>query len=118
MARLDLTRRPETGTRNTTAPLNGALMTPVVSTDGAQFTLTGNERIFWRQTVASTRTITVQAVADDLGRDVDQTVSVAATIGHCGVLGPYQQAGWRQTDGKMYIDVSGDGIEMMVLTPS
>jgi hypothetical protein len=117
MPRLDLLRRVLTGSINTAAPMNGALAQSVLAADGAQFDLLGGEILFGRQTVASAITVTIVGVADEQGRSTSQTISVAATIGHVFSFGPFKQTGWRQpSTGKCHIDVSLNGIDMVLLT--
>lgn len=116
MARLDLTRRQLKGTVNT-APLEvtDAALQAVLVADHAQFDLIGGEILYVRNPTGGALSVTLVGAPDAQLRDVDQVESIAAAS-NC-FIGPIQQAGWRQSDGKCYVDVSADGLLVALLTP-
>lgn len=116
MARMDLTRRQLKGTNNV-APLEvtDAQLNAVLQADGAQFELLGGEMLFVRNPTGGALSVTLVGAPDAMGRDVDQVESIA-TLSNC-FIGPIQQAGWKQSDGKCYVDVSGNGLLVALLTP-
>jgi hypothetical protein len=116
MARLDLTRRQLKGSSNT-APLEvtDAQLQAVLLADGAQFDLLGGEILYVRNPTGGALSVTLVGAPDDNLRDVDQVESIAAAS-NC-FIGPLRQSGWKQSDGKCYIDVSASGLLVALLTP-
>ena len=73
--------------------------------DGNEVDCTGRDLVVVENTDASPQTVTFTAAPDEIGRSGEITAySVAA--GAIAIFGPFATAGWRQTDGKLYIDVS------------
>lgn len=108
MARQDLT--VTTGTsRNPTA---GVALTETAenTTDHSQFALTTNDIVVIHNTGGSSYTYTVTSIADPYGRTGNITTqSIAAGAIH--LLGPLSLEGWRQTDGKLYLDASNVAVK-------
>lgn len=75
------------------------------SVDGNEVDCTGTELVIVENTDAGAQTVTFTAAPDEIGRAGAITAySVAA--GAIAIFGPFNTSGWRQTDGKLYIDVS------------
>jgi hypothetical protein len=70
-----------------------------------QFSSGGNDLVIVHNSGVSTRTVTINSVVDPYGRTGDITAySLAA--GDYAVFGPFKQAGWMQTTGKIHIEAS------------
>lgn len=92
--------------------------TALDGTDGGQFTSTGRELVIVRNTNATARTVTVPSTASArlggrAGASSDQTASLAQNDHR--VFGPFPLDGWVQTDGRVYINVTGAGVEAAVI---
>lgn len=92
--------------------------TALDGTDGGQFTATGRELILVRNTNAAARTVAVPSTASArlggrAGASNDQSASLAQN--DYRVYGPLPLDGWVQSDGRIYINVSGVGVEAAVI---
>jgi len=115
MARADIQRVVAPGDSSACTLGIGGAPTTVLLADGAQFDLTGGEVLLVRNPTGGSITFTVQGPADALGRTGNRTQIV--TAGNRAVAGPFRAGtiGWKQSaDGKVYIDVTADGLEMTV----
>jgi len=73
--------------------------------NGNETDCAGGDLIVVENTDAGAQTVSFTAAPDEIGRSGAITdYSLAA--GAVAIFGPFQSAGWRQTDGKLYIDVS------------
>ncbi len=83
------------------------------ASNGNQFVMSGGEIIIAKNSGASARTITITSAPDNLGRTKDiTTYSIGA--GETAIFGPFQAYGWRQSNGKGYIDVSNAEVLLSV----
>lgn len=93
-------------------PTAGSMtLTPIAAdiTNKAKFTVTGKEILVVVNANASPATVTITSVPDERNRTGDiTTYSVAAgdTVPKVMFFGPVQLAGWRQTDGYVYVEAS------------
>ena len=79
-----------------------------------QFSLTGREVVLIRNNGVGAATWTATSVDDRLGRREDITAeSIAA--GATRVFGPASAEGWRQTDGKFYLQASSADVSFAVI---
>jgi len=82
--------------------------------NGNDVDCTGAELLVVKNTDVGAQTVTITAAPDEFGRaGAITTYSVGAD--ETAVFGPFPTAGWRQTDGKLYIDVSDAAVEIGVL---
>jgi hypothetical protein len=82
--------------------------------DGNEVDCTGAEIVVVENTDSGAQTVTFTAAPDEIGRAGAITAySVAAGV--IAIFGPFATAGWRQTDGKLYIDVSDPLVFLGVL---
>lgn|SRR5574337_497580 len=78
------------------------------------FASTGKELLLIQNTAASAGTVTIHSVIDSLKRTGDITAySVAATS--FAILGPFNQPGWLQSDGTVWVDGSAATILFAVV---
>ena len=85
--------------------------TAVDVSNGNRFVPSGRDLIlFYNSHASNAYTCTVTSAADELGRTLDVTYTLQA--GEVGCFGPYQQLGWRQSDGYVYI--TGENAAMKV----
>lgn len=88
--------------------------TPGNAVDGVEFVATGRELILVNNTGASARTVTVKSAPDALGRSGDVTAySVGA--GEFAQLGVRSNPGWRQANGRVWVDMSHAELEIAVI---
>jgi hypothetical protein len=82
--------------------------------DGNDVDCTGNDLVVVVNTDVGAQTVTFTAAPDEFGR----TGSIAAyslAAGETAIFGPFPTSGWRQSDSKLYIDVSDATVELGVL---
>lgn len=90
--------------------------TAIDASNGNQFPMSGGEYILVHNTGGSAYTVTLTSAPDSLGRTGDiTTYSLAAT--EIALFGPFQTHGWRQTNGKFYIDGSNASVKVAVFRP-
>lgn len=81
--------------------------------NGNQFTMSGGEIIIADNTGASAYTITLTSAPDTLGRTKDiSAYSIGA--GEVAIFGPFEAYGWRQSNGKFYIDCDNTAVKLSV----
>lgn len=84
------------------------------ATNKNQFISTGKELVLAQNTGASAATVTVTSVADAYSRTGDiETYSVDPD--EIAVLGPFPVAGWKQSDGMVYLEASSTDIQFGVI---
>ena len=84
--------------------------------NGNEVTLTGGEYLLVNNSGGSAYTVTITAAPDTIGR----TGSISAYsvgAGELAIFGPFPQAGWKQDDGMLYVDVSNPALELAILRP-
>lgn len=108
MARQDLT--VTTGTSKDPTAAVSLTETAENTTDHSQFSLTTRDIVVIHNTGASTYTYTVTSVADERGRTGNITTA-NILAGAIMLLGPLSLEGWRQTDGKLYLDASNTAVK-------
>lgn len=73
--------------------------------NGNSFVSTGRELLLVQNTAGAPGTVTITSVADNLQRTGNIT-AYSVPAGGFAMLGPFQQAGWKQSDGTIYVDCS------------
>lgn len=86
------------------------------ASNGNQFTMTGGEIIWFRNSGGSPYTVTLTSVADSLGR-TGHITAYSIGAGEVAVFGPFPTYGWRQSNGKFYIDVENTAVKIQVVRP-
>ncbi|MCK4302831.1 MAG: hypothetical protein KAY24_01180 [Candidatus Eisenbacteria sp.] len=83
--------------------------------DKNEFDLTGRELILaWNTDGANPYTVTVESVTDQCNREGDITdYSIGA--GEIAMLGPIPVTGFRQSDGKCYLEASNLAVEFAII---
>jgi hypothetical protein len=75
---------------------------------------TGRELLLARNTGGTALTVTVLAATDSLGRRfADQELTIEA--GDVSAFGPFASAGWRQSDGYVWVDAPSTNIKLASL---
>lgn len=103
---------------NGTIGANAANLTETAAdvSNGNQFAMSGGEIVIVHNTGGSPYTVTITSAPDSLGRTKDiTTYSVAATTK--SLFGPFNTHGWRQSNGKMYLDASNAAIKYSIIRP-
>lgn len=89
------------------------VFTSADATNKEQFVASGNDLVIAWNSGVSTRTVTLTSVALN-GRTGDiSTYSLGA--GDHAVFGPFQVGGWRQTDGKIYLEASHSDVKWAII---
>lgn len=79
-----------------------------------QFSASGKDLIVAHNTGASAYSVTITSAPDPYGRSKDiATYSLAA--GEYAVFGPFQLAGWVQSDGKIYLQASNASVKFGIV---
>lgn len=103
-----------------TAPTNYATSASSItwtqgdSVNGHKVVLTGREVVIMMNTAAVIQGATIQSVADPYGRTGDATYNIPASSG-VAVFQMFPTAGWIQSNGYLYIDVSSNTINLAVI---
>ncbi len=80
------------------------------------FVCAGGELVLVRNDDASAQTVTITSVADEYARTGDVSAySVGA--GEYALFGPIPVAGWRQSDGSVYLEASSANVKLAVIRP-
>lgn len=88
-------------------------MTAEDTTNHSQFAASGQEIVLVQNTDVSSHTYTITSIADPYGRTGDvNAVSIAAGAIHVLKLGI---EGWRQVDGKVYLQANDATVKFGVL---
>ena len=84
------------------------------ATNNNAVTLAGRELVLVRNDGTSAQDVTFQSVADQYNRtgNID-TYSVGA--GEYAMFGPFKVPGWKQGDGKLYIDPASTDLKFAVI---
>lgn len=111
MARVTINPPTLVGPYPTLQPTANSLDVAVVAADATNFNQTpwtGREILYWRNTGAGARTVTISARLDAQNRDGPITAysSDAGEIGHFSFIGPNSADGWKQADGMIYFQAS------------
>jgi hypothetical protein len=95
--------------------LQAFVWTPADVANGNQFPHTGREVLLIRNNDAGAQTVTIDSVPDpSFGREKDITaVSIPAT--EMRVAPFFKPAGWRQTDGNLYVNGNHANIQFAVI---
>lgn len=75
---------------------------------------TGREIVLVRNDNVGAQTVTITSVADPYNRTGDIT-TYSVGIGEYAAFGPFDVAGWKQADGKLYLDASAADVFFAVL---
>ena len=102
MARVTLTP-VAVGGKWPTAP-TALAMTAADAPNKEQVAITGREIIIARNTGVGARTITVTSVANPADNRTQHITAYSIGAGLQVMFGPLAPEGWRQTDGKLYIE--------------
>ncbi len=122
MARTDLTSSVHTllgayPTLPITANAADVTMTAGDVANLNQFTLAKGDILLAHNTGVSAYTITITSEPDPYGRNGDiTTYSIGA--GEIAAFGEFELQGWRQSDGKLYLNVSNAAVTLGVLRKS
>lgn len=82
--------------------------------NGNQFVASGKDLVIAHNTGGSAYTVTVTSVADPYGRTGNiSAYSIGA--GEYAIFGPFELAGWQQTDGKILISASNAAVKFGVV---
>lgn len=81
--------------------------------NGMEFTPSGKDMVLAFNDEVGAQTITFDAAADDAGRDGSiATYSIGA--GETAWFGSFNTGVWRQIDGKVHVDMSDAGVQIIV----
>jgi len=114
--RVTLVKTTPLGAYGSYATINTADMTMAAAdTDGKnQFVASGNELVVAFNSDSGAQTLTVNSVADPYGRTGNiATYSIGA--GEYAIFGPFRLDGWKQTDGKIYLEASSALVKLGVI---
>lgn len=117
MARVNLTAQVPTPVLAGALAADAAKLTWTAA-DATNFQMTdhtGNELILaWNQSADTDRTVTIETVADDLGRTGD-IAAYNVDFASISVLGPFPLEGFRQSNGKLNFKASHADIKFAVI---
>lgn len=113
MARTDLTRIALSGAY--AGAMDALTWTAADPTNKNAVDVIGGEILLIRNDDAAAQGVTLTSVADPFGRTADLTESIPA--GEYRAFGPVRLEGWRQADGKLYIDAGAATVYFAVLKP-
>lgn len=115
MARTNLTLMTAEGAYGDYAAGDADLsMTAADTSDKNECTLTAKVLLVAHNTGASAHNITVSSTADQYGRTGDIT-DYSLGAGEYAVFGPFEPAGWIQSDGKLYFEADDAEVKFGVV---
>jgi len=79
-------------------------MTAANATDKQEVVMTGKDLIVAHNTGAGARTVTITSVADGRNKRTGDITSYSIGAGEYAVFGPFEKAGWMQSNGKLYFE--------------
>lgn len=82
--------------------------------NGNETTCTGKELVIVHNTDVGAQTVTINAAPDEFGR-TGAITDYSVGVDEYAVFGPFPTTGWRQTDGKLYINVADAAVELGIL---
>jgi hypothetical protein len=88
------------------------VFTAVDNANGDAVVASGNDLILVRNPTGGALLVTIGSAPDPFGRVGDHSFSIPATT--IRVFGPYPPTGWRQADGRLYIN-GATGLEYAVI---
>ncbi|MGH2512362.1 MAG: hypothetical protein ACRDGQ_06720 [Candidatus Limnocylindrales bacterium] len=92
----------------------GYVYTAADISNNNSFVSTGRELLAIQNTAGTAGTITVHSVADNLNRTGDITTYSIPASGFA-LLGPFNQPGWQQSDGTVWVDASAVTVLLAVI---
>lgn len=111
MPRTAITTQPKGASYPATAPtltfVNGD------NTNGMSFPSTGKELVLLHNTTGAGVVVTISSVADPFGRS--QTFTKTVPANGYAMFGPLELLGWRQADGKVWVDFAATGVDIAVV---
>lgn len=117
MARQTLTKKTAPGSYPSLPISANALDLAFAAADATnkeQFAASGNDLVIAFNSGASAYTVTVTSVKDEKNRTGDiSAYSIGA--GEYAVLGPFKSAGWKQTDGNIYLEAENAAVKFAVI---
>jgi hypothetical protein len=90
-------------------------MTAADTSNKEQFVATGKDLIVAHNTGASAYTVTITSVADGRNRRTGDITSYSIGAGEYAAFGPFEKAGWMQTDGKIYLEANNTAVKFGVV---
>lgn len=113
MARTDLTKTEKAGSYADSP--SQVVMAAADTVNNNAFVASGNDLLIIHNTGETAHSVTISSVDDPYGRqgDVDSVSIPAGEIHH---YGPMALTGWRQSDGKIYLEADDAEIEFGVIT--
>lgn len=112
MARTTLTKTAAPGAY--AATLTTLTMTAADTVNLNEFVAGDNDLLVIHNTGGVTYTVTVTSVADPFGRSGDLS-AINITAGAYAVFGPMKLTGWKQTDGKIYLQANNAAVKLGVV---
>ncbi len=98
----------------TTGPVDPGLTAGDVA-NGNDFTLTGDEIVIVRNVNVAAKTITITSFSSPITGRVGHITAFSIPAAGIRVFQKFTVAGWRQADGKLYIDVEHADVEIAVV---
>jgi len=115
MARTALTKTTALGAYgNYAANAADLTMTAADDTDKNSYTCEGNDLVIAHNTGAGAHTVTITSVDDEYGRDGDIS-AYSLGAGEYAIFGPLKPHGWRQSDGKVYLEADDAEVKFGVV---
>lgn len=73
----------------------------------------GQELVICRNTDSAPHTVTIEGVEDPFGRTITVTYNIPPRT--FAAFGPFEPVGWRQLDGKLYLNADDPAVQFAVL---
>ncbi len=96
------------------ADLTFAAFTGTSGDDGNQFVASGRDIVIVRNDNVGAQTVTFSSVDDPFGR-TGNIAAYSLAAGEYAIFGAFNVDGWRQADGKMYLEASAADVFCAVI---
>jgi hypothetical protein len=90
-------------------------MTATTAVDGVSFTNSGREMLLLSNDTGGAVQVTVQTPAEVDGDLVIGERTFTIGDGEIATIGPFRRSLYNQSDGSVYVDFDGDGVEAAVV---
>lgn len=116
MARASIAITSLAGSANPANPGSDISLSDADSTNHHQWVFRAGDMLLAKNTLGSPQSITLISVADPTGRTLNETVSIGANADR--IFGPFNPAGWEQSDGTMQVDTTAaTTLKLAVIRP-
>jgi hypothetical protein len=92
------------------------VMTAANATNKEEFVMTGKDLLIAHNTGAGARTVTITSVSEGRTKRTGDITTYSIGAGKFAAFGPFEKAGWMQSNGKLYFEAEHSEVKFGVVT--